>query len=69
MQDPEAGWDNPSEQKAQKLARSATRGLVDRNLKPDTEERRRINTLLLYPPNRCCTRHVGLLAVRAGDFN
>ena len=51
-QDPEVGWDNPSEKKAQKLARSVTRGLVDRDLKPDTEERRRIATLLLYPPNR-----------------
>ena len=52
-QDPEVGWENPSELKAQKLARSAARGLVDRDLKPDTEERRRISALLLYPPNRC----------------
>lgn len=52
LQDPEVGWDNPSELKAQKLARSAARGLVDRDLKPDTEERRRISALLLYPPNR-----------------
>ena len=52
VQDPEVGWDNPSELKAQKLARSAARGLVDRDLKPDTEERRRISALLLYPPNR-----------------
>lgn len=51
-QDPEVGWENPSELKAQKLARSAARGLVDRDLKPDTEERRRISALLLYPPNR-----------------
>lgn len=53
MQDPEIGWDNPSEKKAQKLARSATRSLLDKDSKPDTEERRRISALLLYPPNRC----------------
>ena len=48
------GQENPSELKAQKLARSVTRGLVDRDLKPDVEEKRRIDAILLYPPNRSC---------------
>ena len=61
LQDPEVGWENPSEKKAQKLARSATRGLVDRDLKPDTEERRRIAALLLYPPNRLAESVPGVL--------
>ena len=46
------GRENPSELKAQKLARSVTRGLVDRDLKPDVEEKRQIDAILLYPPNR-----------------
>eukprot|EP00887_Chlorella_sp_A99_P006299 scaffold3.g6299.t1 len=52
LSDPEVGRENPSELKAQKLARSLTRGLVDRALKPDTEERRAIAAVLAYPPNR-----------------
>lgn len=52
LHDSEMGRDNPSELKAQKLARSLTRGMVDHNLKPDTEERRAINAILLSPPNR-----------------
>ncbi|KAK9811578.1 hypothetical protein WJX72_006428 [[Myrmecia] bisecta] len=52
VHDPEVGRSNPAELKAQKLARSGTRGLIDRDLKPDTEEKRRINAVLLYPPNR-----------------
>lgn len=46
------GRENPAEHKAQKMARSVTRGLVDRALKPDTEEKRFINEILHYPPNR-----------------
>lgn len=50
--DPELGRDNPCEFKAQKLARGLSRGVVDRGLKPDTEERRRIAAVLALPPNR-----------------
>lgn len=68
----QVGRENPSELKAQKLARSVTRGLVDRDLKPDVEEKRQIDAILLYPPNRCtgycfftpctlCNRCTGLL--------
>lgn len=53
VQDSEVGRENPAEHKAQKMARSVTRGLVDRALKPDTEEKRSINEILHYPPNRC----------------
>lgn len=55
LHDSEMGRDNPAELKAQKLARSLTRGMVDHDLKPDTEERRAINAILLYPPNRPLT--------------
>ena len=48
----QVGRENPSELKAQKLARSVTRGLVDRDLKPDVEQKRQIDAILLYPPNR-----------------
>jgi phosphatidylinositol 3-kinase len=50
--DAEVGRENPAEAKAAKLARSLTRGLVDKRLKPDTEERRRIEVVLEHPPNR-----------------
>ncbi len=53
LHDAEVGRENPAEAKAQKLARSLTRGMVDKRLKPDTEERRRIEAVLDYPPNRC----------------
>lgn len=49
------GRDNPAELKAQKLARSLTRGVIDRDLKPDTEERRQIAAILKQPPNRPLT--------------
>ena len=42
MHDPEVGKDNPAELKAQKLARSLTRGVIDRDLKPNGEEKKRI---------------------------
>lgn len=51
--DPEVGRPNPSELKAQKLARGVTRGLVDKDVKPNMEERRQINAILAHPPNRC----------------
>lgn len=44
---------NPAELKAQKLARSGAGGGGDRNAKPDVDERRAINAVLNYPPNRC----------------
>lgn len=60
LNDPEIGRENPAELKAQKLARSVTRGMVDRNLKPDTEERQRISAVLDYPPNRCVQALLGV---------
>jgi hypothetical protein len=51
----QVGRDSPPELKAQKMARSGARGLDDRNLKPDTEERRRINAILMQPSSRFVT--------------
>lgn len=53
LHDPEVGTENPADLKAQKLARSMNRGMVDKNMKPDTEERLKIEAVLGYPPNRC----------------
>ncbi|CAD7699398.1 unnamed protein product [Ostreobium quekettii] len=50
--DPEVGLDNPVENKAQKLARNINRGIVDKEIKPDVEERRRISEVLKLPPNK-----------------
>lgn len=52
LHDPQVGWENPAELKAQKLARSLTRGIIDRDLKPNSEERRRIAAVLKLPPNK-----------------
>lgn len=38
--DPEVGRQNPSENKQLKLARSVTRGLIDRDLKPNMVEKK-----------------------------
>lgn len=38
--DPEVGKINPSEHKQLKLARSLTRGIIDRDLKPSNNERK-----------------------------
>lgn len=38
--DPEVGKQNPSENKQLKLARSVTRGLIDRELKPSSNEKK-----------------------------
>jgi Phosphoinositide 3-kinase family, accessory domain (PIK domain) len=46
------GKDNPAELKAQKLARSCTRGIIDHDLKPNSEERKRISQVLKLPPNK-----------------
>ncbi|KAK1299177.1 hypothetical protein QJS10_CPB14g00351 [Acorus calamus] len=51
--DPEVGRVNPSEHKQLKLARSLTRGIIDRDLKPSSNERKSIQRILKYPPT--CT--------------
>ena len=38
--DPELGRQNPSENKQLKLARSVTRGVIDRELKPSSNEKK-----------------------------
>ncbi|KAJ6749100.1 PHOSPHATIDYLINOSITOL 3-KINASE CATALYTIC SUBUNIT TYPE 3 [Salix purpurea] len=50
--DPEIGKINPSEHKQLKLARSLTRGIIDRDLKPSINERKSIQRILKYPPTR-----------------
>lgn len=50
--DPEVGRTNPSEHKQLKLARSLTRGIIDRDLKPSSNERKPIQRILKYPPTR-----------------
>lgn len=50
--DPEIGKINPSEHKQLKLARSLTRGIIDRDLKPSSNERKSIQRILKYPPTR-----------------
>ncbi|XP_054809368.1 phosphatidylinositol 3-kinase, root isoform [Prosopis cineraria] len=50
--DPEVGKINPSEHKQLKLARSLTRGVIDRDLKPSSIERKSIQRILKYPPTR-----------------
>ena len=43
----QVGRDNPAELKAQKLARGLQRGVLDRDLKPNSEERRRLQVRVL----------------------
>uniref|UniRef100_A0A0D6QW47 phosphatidylinositol 3-kinase n=2 Tax=Araucaria cunninghamii TaxID=56994 RepID=A0A0D6QW47_ARACU len=50
--DPEVGRTNPCENKQVKLARSLTRGVIDRELKPSSDERKEISKILKYPPTR-----------------
>ncbi|KAL5723815.1 phosphatidylinositol 3-kinase [Ranunculus cassubicifolius] len=50
--DPEVGRTNPSEHKQLKLARSLTRGIIDKDLKPSVNERKSIQGILKYPPTR-----------------
>lgn len=50
--DPEVGRKNPSEHKQLKLARSLTRGIIDKDLKPSNTERKSIQRILKYPPTR-----------------
>ncbi|MED6169057.1 hypothetical protein PIB30_017810 [Stylosanthes scabra] len=48
----QVGKINPSEHKQLKLARSLTRGVIDRDLKPSSNERKSIQRILKYPPTR-----------------
>ncbi|KAJ7556481.1 hypothetical protein O6H91_05G085500 [Diphasiastrum complanatum] len=50
--DPEVGRQNPCENKQLKLARSVTRGMIDRDMKPSANERKEIQKILKYPPTR-----------------
>ncbi|XP_057950017.1 phosphatidylinositol 3-kinase, root isoform [Malania oleifera] len=50
--DPEVGKINPSEHKQLKLARSLARGIIDKDLKPSSNERKSIQRILKYPPTR-----------------
>lgn len=45
------GLENPVENKAQKLARHVVGGAIDKDLKPDIQERDQLNAVLLLPPN------------------
>ncbi|PSS26868.1 Phosphatidylinositol 3-kinase [Actinidia chinensis var. chinensis] len=49
---PEVGKINPSEHKQLKLARSLTCGIIDRDLKPSSRERKSTQRILKYPPTR-----------------
>ncbi|CAA0826957.1 Phosphatidylinositol 3-kinase VPS34 [Striga hermonthica] len=53
--DPELGKINPSEHKQLKLARSLNRGIIDRDLKSSSTERKSIQGILRYPPTRTLT--------------
>lgn len=46
---------NPSEHKQLKLARMLTRGTIDRDLKPNSAERKEIAAILAHPPTRTLT--------------
>uniref|UniRef100_A0ACD5X4Y6 Uncharacterized protein n=1 Tax=Avena sativa TaxID=4498 RepID=A0ACD5X4Y6_AVESA len=50
--DPELGRTNPSEHKQLKLARSLTRGIIDKDLKPSSNERKFLQRIIKYPPTR-----------------
>ena len=47
--DPEVGRQNPSENKQLKLARSVTRGVIDRDLKPSSNEKKYVVSLYGVP--------------------
>lgn len=46
------GQENPVENKAQKLARHGGGAAFDLDLKPDVQERKRLNAVLHLPPNK-----------------
>ena len=58
IHDPEVDRENPSEVKAQKMARSTGhRGLMDTGARPDTAEKASIDAVLAHPPGRPLTRN------------
>ncbi|KAL6620200.1 hypothetical protein ACP70R_035339 [Stipagrostis hirtigluma subsp. patula] len=50
--DPELGRTNPSEHKHVKLAMSLARGMIDRDLKPSSNERKLLQKIVKFPPTR-----------------
>ena len=52
FQDPEIGKESPVELKQLKLERSVSRGVIDRDLKPNKHERGEIDAILLLPPTQ-----------------
>lgn len=56
--DPEVGRPNPSETKQVKLSTSltVTRGVIDRDLKPSSTERKEVLKILKHPPTRTLLR-------------
>mmetsp|Transcript_7089 Transcript_7089/g.26081 ORF Transcript_7089/g.26081 Transcript_7089/m.26081 type:complete len:838 (+) Transcript_7089:153-2666(+) len=50
--DPEIGKESPVELKQLKLERSVSRGVIDRDLKPNMQERADIDAVLLQPPTQ-----------------
>ena len=56
INDPEVGKENPSERKARKLARSVSRSVVDRDVKPDGTERAQLQAALRLPPTRALSQ-------------
>ena len=55
MSDPEVSLENPVDEKRLKLSRARRRGLFDRDLKATAQERRMIQQILAYPPNKPLT--------------
>jgi phosphatidylinositol 3-kinase len=56
IDDPELGKENPSEIKAQKLARSRIGRHLDLSIRPDTLEKLKIDEVLAQPPGRPLSR-------------
>lgn len=50
--DPELGRTNPSEHKQLELARSLTDGIIYRDLKPSSNERKSLQKIIMFPPTR-----------------
>ena len=53
--DPEQFRDNPVENMYRKLVRGSSRSVVDRNLKPNAEDRAKIAAILILPPTKKLT--------------
>ena len=56
LDDPEIGRETPAEAKAQKLARSSGRTLLDAGLRPNTSEKEQIDAALALPPGQPLSR-------------